>query len=102
MASVVTEWTDVEIRALRKARRMTLDDFSKHLGISVRTIHHWEHGTRNTPVPRNQQILDTSLAVAPPDVRARFWSILNDQLRPPRMAGKPAMVTGVVDGPGEA
>jgi dihydroxyacetone kinase DhaKLM complex PTS-EIIA-like component DhaM len=84
MATVVT-WTGREANALRQAMRLSVTDFADHLGAARRTVVKW--GTRGTdirPRPDMQAALDTVLARASDDVRARF-----DCLRVARTGGAP-------------
>jgi formylglycine-generating enzyme required for sulfatase activity len=56
---------------------MSLREFAEHLGISKRMVTKWEAGGATLyPGLTNQEALDTSLALAGPDVRARFAEIL--------------------------
>jgi len=93
--STVPQWSGREVRALRAARRMSLREFADHLGVSRRTIAKWEAGGRAiSPGPENQEALDSSLALAGPDVRARFTSIVD----PVRWLGDRHVFTHPVDG----
>ena len=57
---------------------MSQRDFAAHLGVSERMVAKWESGgDKINPRPVNQSALDTSLACAPPDVRARFEEHIN-------------------------
>ncbi|MFD8386178.1 SUMF1/EgtB/PvdO family nonheme iron enzyme [Streptomyces sp. NPDC059679] len=75
--TLVTRWTGVETRALRLAKRMTIEAFAEHLGVSDRMVSKWESGGGDV-VPRqvNQAALDTSLACSNSDVQGRFASIV--------------------------
>lgn len=71
--TTVQQWTGIEVRALRDAKRMSLKDFAAHLGISERMVSKWEAGRENIrPRPVNQQALDTSLSMSDADTKARF------------------------------
>lgn len=71
--ATVHQWTGVEVRALRDAKRMSLKDFAAHLGVSERMISKWEAGRENIrPRPVNQAALDTCLALSDTDTQARF------------------------------
>ncbi|WUI00262.1 SUMF1/EgtB/PvdO family nonheme iron enzyme [Spirillospora sp. NBC_00431] len=73
MTTTVQRWTGREIRALREAKRMSIRDFAGHLGVSERMVSKWEAGGEDIiPRPVNQQALDSSLAIADPEVQARF------------------------------
>ena len=72
----VRNWTSAEVRVLREARRMGVREFSEHLGVSDRIVSKWEAAGRHIrPRPVNQAALDTSLAMASADVRARFVDV---------------------------
>lgn len=77
--SGVPLWSGVEARALRVARRMSVRDFAKHLGISDRTVSKWESDSgRIVPRPVNQAALDTSLSRCDPETKARFRQLARD------------------------
>jgi len=69
---VVTGWTGRAACALQAALRMSNVDFAGHLDIGVRTVADWHNDPDLRPRPDNQQLLDSALALAPPDVRERF------------------------------
>lgn len=76
--TTVRYWTGKEVRALRAAQRMSVREFAAHLGVSARIVSRWEAaGESIHPRPVNQAALDTSLAQAGANVRARF-SLLVD------------------------
>lgn len=69
----VERWTGREARLLRGALRLSMRGFADYLGLAPRTIAKWESfGDARTPRPEQQQILDTALARATDDERARF------------------------------
>lgn len=71
--TTVRQWTGMEVRALRSAKRMSIREFAAHLGVSDRMVSKWEAaGERIQPRPMNQAALDTSLARSAPEMRARF------------------------------
>ena len=73
-------WTGREAGLLRTALRMSLRAFAAHLGVAERTVSKWEKaGARTTPWPETQAILDTALAQASQDAKARFTQFLNDK-----------------------
>lgn len=77
---VVREWTGVEARALRQARRMSVRDFADHLGVSDRLVSKWEAGReRIRPRPVNQAALDEALNRADAAARERFLAAVGDQ-----------------------
>ncbi|MGC5031788.1 DUF5919 domain-containing protein [Micromonospora sp. DT229] len=71
--TTVQRWTGRETRALRQALRMSIKDFSAHLGVAERTVSKWEAGQEAVrPRPEMQAALDTTLSKAGEDVRDRF------------------------------
>jgi len=80
----VYEWTGVEARALRLAKRMSVRAFAAHLGIAVRTVTKWEAGgAGTTPRPDTQALLDTVLQRATAEEQARFRHLLRQTRTPP-------------------
>jgi formylglycine-generating enzyme required for sulfatase activity len=74
---VIPRWSGREVRALRQARRMSVRDFAKHLGVTARMVSKWEAGGDDIhPRPVNQEALDTSLARSSPESRALFRSLV--------------------------
>ncbi len=83
MRSVIT-WTGYEARALRLALRFSVRAFAEHLGVAIRTVSKWEAaGLSRQPRPDMQAALDTVLAQAGLEARARF-----DALRTSRSLGR--------------
>jgi hypothetical protein len=78
---VVTGWTGRTACALQAALRMSDTTFAAHLGIGVRTVADWHKDPAIRPRPETQQILDTALARATPEVRERF-AVLTGQSSP--------------------
>ncbi|WP_197516741.1 MULTISPECIES: SUMF1/EgtB/PvdO family nonheme iron enzyme [Nocardia] len=73
MKSLVRPWTGAEVAALRDARRMSLNEFAAHLGVTERQVSYWEaKRAAITPRPANQAALDTSLSRLKPDELTRF------------------------------
>jgi len=72
----IPQWSGLEVRALREARRMSVREFAAHLGVSDRVVSKWEAGGGAIrPRPLNQAALDTSLAMASPAEKSRFTLI---------------------------
>ena len=71
--TVVPVWTGAEVRFLRLAKRMSVQDFAEYVGVSKRMVSRWEAGGADAvPRPFNQQSLDICLQRCGPDERARF------------------------------
>ncbi|MFD2419744.1 helix-turn-helix domain-containing protein, partial [Amycolatopsis pigmentata] len=86
--ATVQRWTGIEVRALREAKRMSIREFSAHLGVSERMVSKWEAGRENIrPRPVNQAALDTALARCDPDTKARFSFLTGDSLVPEESSG---------------
>ncbi|MFY1703095.1 SUMF1/EgtB/PvdO family nonheme iron enzyme [Micromonospora sp. WMMA1923] len=76
--TTVRQWSGREVRALREARRMSIRDFARHLGVSDRMVSKWEAGGQSIkPRPMNQAVLDTSLERAGDDAQARFVLLID-------------------------
>src|SRR5262245_7658145 len=85
--STVPQWSGREVRALREARRMSVREFAAHLGVSDRMVSKWEAGGVGIrPRPVNQAALDTSLAQAPAEAKARFALIVTSATTQPQPA----------------
>ena len=75
--ATVERWTGVEVKALRQAQRMSLEDFAQHLGVSDRMVSKWEARAETMQIrSANQAALDTSLASSALDIHARFAKLL--------------------------
>lgn len=73
MTTLVVTWTGREAAALRKAKRMTLEEFAGRLGISVRMVSKWEAaGARVIPREVNQAALDSVLSASTAEEVGRF------------------------------
>jgi hypothetical protein len=70
--AVVTGWMGRTACALQAALRMSNVDFARHLDIGLRTVADWHDDPELRPRPEKQQLLDSALALAAPDVRERF------------------------------
>jgi DNA-binding transcriptional regulator YiaG len=90
-AALIEQWTGVEVRALRRAYRMTVRGFAERLGIGVRTVAGWEAKRDHAHLrPESHEMLDTFLRQAPQEVQQRFTALLTDTDSPaPAAAGLP-------------
>ncbi|MCA1671240.1 MAG: hypothetical protein LC799_03220 [Actinobacteria bacterium] len=69
----VNRWTGREAKLLREALRLSVRDFAARLGIGARTVNIWEARQADiTPLPHMQEVLDTALARASDEAKARF------------------------------
>lgn len=75
---VVEVWTGRHASALQIALRMTNETFASTLGTAVRTVAKWNSEPDLVQVTELQRALDTQLARAPEDVRARFALLVSD------------------------
>lgn len=74
----IVSWTGYEALLLRKAMRSSQRDFARKLGVSARLVPKWEEQLADiTPTVESQQILDTTLDLAPADVQERFFASLS-------------------------
>ena len=74
--TTVDRWTGREAKLLREALRLSIRDFAARLGIGVRTINKWEARQADiTPLPHMQEVLDTALARASDEAKARFSAV---------------------------
>lgn len=80
----VDTWTGAEARLLRTvALRLSVRDFARLMGIPARTVSKWEQaGSNREPRPHMQAMLDTALARADDDAKARFSRALGTNRRP--------------------
>lgn len=67
-----TTWTAEIACALQSALRMSQEAFAQHLGIAPRTVAMWHAKGTTRPKPELQQLLDSALFRATPEVQARF------------------------------
>jgi transcriptional regulator with XRE-family HTH domain len=74
----VASWDGGKADTLRRALRMTNEQFAEHLGIAVRTVAYWRKNPEMVPLPATQEILDAALANAPEQAKAQFW-LLRDE-----------------------
>ncbi len=73
LVTTVYRWTGREAKLLRQALRLSVRDFAARLGVGVRTVNKWEARQADiTPLPHMQQVLDTALAQASDEAKARF------------------------------
>ncbi len=71
--TIVDRWTGREAKLLREALRLSVRDFAARLGIGLRTVNKWEARQSDiTPLPHMQEVLDTALARASDEAKARF------------------------------
>jgi len=81
---VVGTWTGQHAKALRRAMRFTIEQFSEHLDVSVRTVAYWDAQPDMVPKVDAQQLLDVALDRATADIQARFDVILASEPTQPR------------------
>ncbi len=71
--TTVDRWSGREAKLLREALRLSVRDFAARLGIGLRTVNKWEaRQSAITPLPHMQEVLDTALARASDEAKARF------------------------------
>lgn len=74
----VASWNGGRADALRRALRMTNEQFAEHLGIAVRTVAYWRKYSDMVPQPATQEILDAALAGASKQAKEQFWLLLDE------------------------
>ncbi|MGY1941653.1 helix-turn-helix domain-containing protein [Nocardia gipuzkoensis] len=74
---IIDRWTGLESKALREAMLLSIEKFAATTGIAARTVANWEHqGDSARLRPSSQQLLQTALAHAAPEVIARYAYVL--------------------------
>ncbi|GAA2523864.1 helix-turn-helix transcriptional regulator [Streptomyces longisporus] len=68
----VDRWTGEEALLLRSVRRQSVRQFADELGISPRTVSHWQENKGRVCRPAMAQILDAALAQCTPDEQEAF------------------------------
>lgn len=72
----VHRWTGLEAKLLRQALRFSVRGFAEHLGVGARTVNEWEARLAGITLrPHMQEIMDTALARASDEARARFGAV---------------------------
>ncbi|MFI0711237.1 helix-turn-helix domain-containing protein [Streptomyces inhibens] len=81
---MVQRWSGREARMLREAKRMSVRDFAEYLGVSPRGVSKWEAGGElYFPRSASQAVLDTALARASGEEKARFAEALGGPAQRP-------------------
>jgi hypothetical protein len=75
---VVATWTGSSADALRRALRMTLEQFAVQLGASTRTVAGWRQVPGRIPQPGIQDALDAALERSSDRVKAQFAALLGE------------------------
>ena len=103
--TTVDRWTGREAKLLREALRLSIRDFAARLGIGVRTVNKWEARQADiTPLPHMQEVLDTALARASDEAKARFSAVAradvpeHENAQSPELPLQGAMLPVVVNG----
>jgi tetratricopeptide (TPR) repeat protein len=76
---VVARWSGQLAAALREALRMTEAEFARYWGASPRAVAGWEAHPAVVPVRVMQEALDTALARATDEQKARFIGLISGQ-----------------------
>jgi DNA-binding transcriptional regulator YiaG len=69
---VIEQWTGREADALRRALRMTADEFAAHLRASPRAVAYWRERPSTVLQAAAQRALDSTLEAAPDRAKAQF------------------------------
>jgi transcriptional regulator with XRE-family HTH domain len=79
----VGRWTGAKARILRRALRMSGDEFAGRLGTAARTVAKWENELLDkTLALASHRDLDHVLETADPQVQARFAELLQEEVQP--------------------
>lgn len=76
---VITTWTGGYADALRRAMRLTYEDFAEHLGVSVRQVNNWHARPKIVPQAKVQRDLDDALDSADERVKAQFSVLVENE-----------------------
>jgi tetratricopeptide (TPR) repeat protein len=82
---VVTTWNGARADALRRALRMSIEEFAGRIDLAARTVAYWRQRPGTVPKPTIQAALDTLLAQASESETAHFRLMLaepEDRLPP--------------------
>ena len=79
---IVATWTGQQVRALRTAWRLTIEEFAEKLGIATRAVAKWEADPSFVPALAMQQVLDSALEQVPAPVRLRFCMLAKPGSQP--------------------
>lgn len=85
----VDRWTGEEALLLRSVRRQSVRAFAEDLGISPRTVSHWQENNARECRPSMAQILDAALAQCTPEEQEAF------RVRLAALRGDSVSATGV-------
>jgi tetratricopeptide (TPR) repeat protein len=69
---VIERWTGREADALRRALRMTVDEFAVRVKANPRTVSYWHERPSSVPQAATQRALDAQLDAAPDRAKAQF------------------------------
>jgi len=75
----IASWTGERADALRRASRLTNEQFAERLGISVRTVAYWRKRPDMVPQQQTQEILDAALECASERVKELFTLIVAEK-----------------------
>jgi hypothetical protein len=75
---VITTWTGRTADALRRAMRMTYEEFSEHVSVSVRQVNNWHADPGIQPHGKVQRILARALDNADDRVKAQFALLVSE------------------------
>jgi hypothetical protein len=73
---VVATWTGTSADALRRALRMTIEQYAAELGAHPRTVAGWRQKPGRVPQAAIQEALDASLERAPDRAKAQFAALV--------------------------
>ena len=78
---VIERWTGRDADALRRALRMTADEFAERVKASTRTVNYWRERPFSIPQAAIQRALDSELESASDRAKAQFALFVGDGMQ---------------------
>jgi hypothetical protein len=85
---IIERWTGRDADALRRALRMTADEFAVRVKASPRTVNYWRERPSSTPQAPIQRALDSELEAASDRAKAQSALFVGDSMHDPPDAGQ--------------
>ena len=76
---VIAQWTGGQADALRRALRMTMEEFAKRVHAAPRTVAYWRERPSIVPQSAIQRKLDSILEAAPDRAKAQFAVLVGEE-----------------------
>jgi tetratricopeptide (TPR) repeat protein len=99
---VIEQWTGREADALRRALRMTADEFAVRVKSHPRTVNYWRERPSSTPQAATQRALDSLLDGASDRAKAQFAQFVGEDssMNDATMAERPEPLAATLDAHG--